>query len=540
MQHVLDATFGRGQPAAPPMSSCQPARCSAPPSHAGMNFHGQAAADRLGFWAQQARRLVWRRPFDVVLDASTPPVAQWFKGGTLNVSVNCVDRHVAAGRGDRIALHWIGELGETRDVTYGELLDAVGRAANHLRELGLRRGDRVVIYMPKIPEAVIAMLACVRLGVIHAVVSLQCSPRALADRIADAGAKLVVTADARYCAGQRSLVKADVDRALDLDERAAALVEKVLVVRRECSASVTNWLNGRDIWWHESVDRSSARHRARAFDAERPLFLLYPDAAAGSRAVVHSSGGYLTQAHYTFRYVFDHEPGADVYWCDADIESITGHTYGVYGPLSDGATSLLYEGTPDWPGSHRLFEIIEKYGVTAYYASSDAIPSFAERGGRVPTQHDLSSLRLIGATNELADADTCRWLHNVLGRGRCPVVDTWSQTETGGVVLSSPGVSVAEAGPQLAPLPGFSAHIVDEDANLVGTGQQGNLVLDRPWPAMLRGMWGGARPRRAAHWSRFPRQPWWYFTGYGASYDDEDAIRMLDRLDDADTDRLAV
>ncbi|WP_341268371.1 acetate--CoA ligase [Gordonia malaquae] len=503
-------------------------------ANATAEMYTRADADPDEFWAEQARRLDWAKPFEQVLDWSNAPFAKWFVGGELNVSVNCVDRHVAAGKGDRVAIHWIGEpIDDTRDITYSQLKDEVSRAANYLSSIGLQAGDRVAIYMPMVPEAIISMLACARLGLTHSVVFAGFSAAALRSRVDDAEAKVVITTDGQFRRGQPAPLKEAVDEALGTGADAAPSIEKVIVVRRTNHDPDLNWVEGRDVWWEDTVGEASPNHEPESFDAEHPLFLLYTSGTTGKpKGIVHSSGGYLTQASYTFHNVFDHKEGRDVFWCGADIGWVTGHSYLVYGPLSNGATEVIYEGTPNSPNEHRHFQIIEKYGVTTYYIAPTLIRTFMKWGREVPDAHDLSSLRLLGSVGEPINPEAWRWYNDVIGGGRCPIVDTWWQTETGGIMISPlPGVTATKPGSAMRPLPGISASIVDDNANPVGAGEQGYLVLDRPWPGMLRGIWGDPERFKETYWSRFEDQGW-YFAGDGARYDEDGALWVLGRVDD--------
>ncbi|MFT3660351.1 MAG: acetate--CoA ligase [Gordonia sp. (in: high G+C Gram-positive bacteria)] len=496
-------------------------------------MYARADADPEEFWAEQARRLDWATPFTGVLDWSDAPFAKWFGGGELNVAVNCVDRHVAAGKGDRVAIHWVGEPGDSRDITYRELKDEVSRAANYFSAVGLTAGDRVAIYMPMVPEAIISMLACARLGLTHSVVFAGFSAAALRSRVDDAEAKMVVTTDGQFRRGQPAELKTQVDEALGTGDDAAPSVEKVLVVRRTNHDENLPWVEGRDVWWEDTVAEQSPEHEAEAFDAEHPLFLLYTSGTTGKpKGIVHTSGGYLTQASYTFHNVFDHKEGRDVFWCTADIGWVTGHSYIVYGPLSNGATEVIYEGTPNSPDEHRHFQIIEKYGVTTYYTAPTLIRTFMKWGRAVPDAHDLSSLRLLGSVGEPINPEAWRWYHEVIGGGRCPIVDTWWQTETGAIMVAPlPGVTACKPGSAMRPLPGISANIVDDNGNPLPKGEQGYLVLDRPWPGMLRGIWGDEQRFKDTYWSRYAEQGW-YFAGDGARYDEDGALWVLGRVDD--------
>ncbi|MGB3303983.1 acetate--CoA ligase [Gordonia sp. (in: high G+C Gram-positive bacteria)] len=502
-------------------------------ANATAEMYSRAEADPLGFWAEQAHRLDWDTPFGEVLDWSNAPFAKWFVGGKLNVAYNCVDRHVLAGKGDRVAIHWVGEPGDSRDITYRQLQDEVSRAANYFTAIGLQTGDRVAIYMPMVPEAIISMLACARLGLTHSVVFAGFSAAALRSRVDDAEAKVVITTDGQYRRGKPAPLKDAVDEALGTGANAAPSVEKVIVVRRTNHEDNLNWVEGRDVWWEDTVAEASPHHEPEAFDAEHPLFLLYTSGTTGKpKGIVHSSGGYLTQASYTFHNVFDHKEGRDVFWCGADIGWVTGHSYLVYGPLSNGATEVIYEGTPNTPDEHRHFQIIEKYGVTTYYIAPTLIRTFMKWGRDIPDTHDLSSLRLLGSVGEPINPEAWRWYNEVIGHGKCPIVDTWWQTETGGIMISPlPGVTATKPGSAMRPLPGISANIVDDNGNNVADGEQGYLVLDKPWPGMLRGIWGDEERFKDTYWSRFAEQGW-YFAGDGARYDEDHALWVLGRVDD--------
>jgi len=498
------------------------------------DLYRAAEADRLEFWAEQARRLSWHTPFTEVLDWSGAPVARWFVGGRLNVAYNCVDRHVEAGNGDRVAIHWEGEpVGDARTITYAELKDSVGRAANTLTDLGLVAGDRVAIYMPMVPEAIVAMLACARLGVMHSVVFAGFSATALRARIEDAEAKLVITTDGQYRRGSAVSLKTAVDEAV----AGQSCVEHVLVVRR--TGIDVPWTEGRDLWWHETVENAAAEHSPEAFDSEHPLFLLYTSGTTGKpKGIMHTSGGYLTQASYTHYNVFDIKPETDVYWCTADIGWVTGHSYIVYGPLANGSTMVVYEGTPASPDEHRHFQIIEKYGVTIYYTAPTLIRTFMKWGRGIAFEHDLSSLRLLGSVGEPINPEAWRWYRLVFGGDHTPIVDTWWQTETGAIMISPlPGVTTCKPGSAMRPLPGISAKIVDDEGNELPPGSDhgeqvtGYLVLDKPWPSMLRGIWGDPERYVETYWSRFASQGW-YFAGDGARYGSDGEIWVLGRIDD--------
>jgi acetyl-CoA synthetase len=516
-------------------SSYPPATHFAAHANATDELYRQAEHDRLTFWAEQANRLSWATPFSQVLDWSAAPFAKWFTDGKLNVTYNCVDRHVEAGNGDRVAIHWEGErVGEGRTLTYSDLQSEVAKTANALTGLGLVAGDRVAIYLPMIPEAVVAMLACARLGVLHSVVFAGFTATALGARIADAEAKLLITADGQFRRGKPAPLKEAADQAV----ADAGTIEHVLVVQR--TGIDVPWTPGRDVWWHDVVEPASPEHQAEAFDAEHPLFLLYTSGTTGKpKGIVHTSGGYLTQASYTHHNVFDIKPETDVFWCTADIGWVTGHTYSVYGPLSNGVTQIIYEGTPDTPNLHRHFEIIEKYGATIYYTAPTMIRTFMKWGREIPDAHDLSSLRLLGTVGEPINPEAWRWYRKVIGRNSIPVVDTWWQTETGAAMISPlPGVAATKPGSAMTPLPGISAKIVDDNGNELsppstdeGEHTSGYLVLDQPWPSMLRGIWGDPDRFRETYWSKFAEQGW-YFAGDGARYDSDGSIWILGRIDD--------
>jgi acetyl-CoA synthetase len=505
-------------------------------ANAQADLYDSASSDRLAFWEEQARRLDWDTEWTEVLDWSDAPVAKWFVGGKLNVAYNCVDRHVEAGNGDRVAIHWIGEPGDdARDITYAELKDEVSRAANYLSSLGLVAGDRVAIYMPLLPEVYIAMLACARLGLTHSVVFAGFSPNALRSRIDDAEAKLVITADGQFRRGKPAPLKAGVDDALsgngvDADGDAES-VQNVLVVRR--TGLDVDWTDGRDVWWDEAMSEQSTEHTPEAFDSEHPLFLLYTSGTTGKpKGIVHTSGGYLTQSAYTHHNVFDHKPGEDVYWCTADVGWVTGHTYGVYAPLANGAECIVYEGTPNSPDEHRHFQIIEKYGVTIYYSAPTLIRTFMKWGNEIPAAHDLSSIRLLGSVGEPINPEAWRWYRENIGGGKAPIVDTWWQTETGAIMISPlPGVTETKPGSAMRPLPGIEVAIVDGDAKEIATDEQGFLVITEPWPAMLRGIWGDMERYRDTYWSRFAEEGY-YFAGDGAKWDADGALWVLGRVDD--------
>jgi acetyl-CoA synthetase len=486
-----------------------------------------ADADHEGFWAEQARtRLTWTKDFTQSLDWSNAPFATWFADGELNAAYNCVDRHVEAGHGDRVAIHFVGEPdGDTRDITYADLHVQVQRAANALQDLGVGTGDTVAIYLPMIPEAAVAMLACARIGAPHSVVFGGFSAEALNSRIQDAKCKVVITADGGYRRGSAAALKPAVDGALD---RAETPVEHVLVVKR--TGQDVAWTD-RDVWWHEALERADATHTAQGFEAEHPLFILYTSGTTGKpKGIVHTTGGYLTQVAYTNAVVHDLHPDTDVYWCTADIGWVTGHSYIVYGPMANGATQVMYEGTPDTPHQGRWWEIVEKYKVSIIYTAPTAIRTFMKWGEAIPQKFDLSSLRVLGSVGEPINPEAWMWYRRVIGAEKAPVVDTWWQTETGGIMISPlPGVTALKPGSAQRAIPGISVDVVDDEAKSVPDGGGGYLVVDKPWPAMLRGIWGDPERYRETYWSRFEGL---YFAGDGAKKDDEGNIWLLGRVDD--------
>ncbi|WP_292830949.1 acetate--CoA ligase [Microbacterium sp.] len=499
---------------------------------ANADLYAQAAADREAFWAEQARALHWDTPFTQTLDWSNPPFAQWFADGELNVAYNCLDRHVEAGRGDRVALLWEGEPGDSRRITYADLTEEVKRVSNVLEGLGIGRGDRVAIYMPMIPEAIAAMLAVARIGAIHSVVFGGFSADSLRARIDDAGAKLVITSDGGYRKARTSPLKPAVDQALgDRGAGPQESVEHVLVVRR--TGDEISWDPDRDIWWHEAVPAASPEHVAQPFPAENPLFILYTSGTTGKpKGILHTSGGYLTQAAFTHKVAHDIHPETDVFWCTADIGWVTGHSYVVYGPLANGTTQVLYEGTPDVPHPGRWWEIVEKYGVTILYAAPTAIRSFMKIGRHVPEQFDLSSIRLLGSVGESINPEAWMWYRHVIGADSAPIIDTWWQTETGAMMVSAlPGVTETKPGSAQVPLPGIGIDVVDDDGNHVGNGNGGLLVITEPWPAMLRGIWGDPDRFVETYWQKFQQQGY-YFAGDGARLDEDGDVWFLGRVDD--------
>jgi acetyl-CoA synthetase len=504
------------------------------------SIYSTADADWEGYWAEQARALDWFRDWDTVLTWDLP-FARWFDGGTLNVSYNCLDRHVNAGRGDKVAFHWEGEPGDSRTITYSELLRDVSRFANVLKGLGVGRGDRVAIYMPMIPELPVAMLACTRIGAVHSVVFGGFSSEALRDRILDAEARVVVTADGGWRRGSPLGLKPQVDAAVAEDTS----VEHVVVARRIGSdigggtgGSIPQMTVGRDHWWHQL---SSGEDQAAGgvpsdecepehMDAEDLLFILYTSGTtAEPKGIMHTTGGYLTQVASTHRAVFDLHPETDVYWCAADIGWVTGHSYIVYGPLANGATSVMYEGTPDFPDRDRWWSIVERYRVSILYAAPTAIRTFMKWGALYPERHDLTSLRLLGSVGEPINPEAWMWYSTHIGGGACPVVDTWWQTETGSIMISPlPGITSTKPGSATFPLPGVGAEVVDDAGNPVALGG-GYLTLTHPWPAMLRGIYGDPERYQEIYWSRYPGR---YFAGDGAKVDEDGYLWLLGRVDD--------
>jgi len=489
------------------------------------DVYDTAAADRPAFWGEQAKRLDWGTPFTEVLDWSDAPFAKWFVGGKLNAAYNCVDRHVDAGNGDKVALHFVGEPEDDfRDITYTELKDLVSQAANALIDLGVQTGDRIAIYLPMIPEAVIAMLACARLGAPHTVVFGGFSADALSSRILDCDAKVVITADGGYRRGNPSALKPAVDEAL----QKCPDVTGVLVVRR--TGQDVDWTEGRDVWWHDTVDQASTEHTPEMFDAEHPLYVMYTSGTTGSpKGILHTTGGYLVQSAWTFWAVFDYKPD-DVYWCTADVGWVTGHSYIVYGPLANGATQVLYEGTPDTPHKGRWWQIIEKFKVSLFYTAPTAIRTCMKWGEEIPAKFDLSSLRILGSVGESINPEAYVWYRDNIGGGRTPIVDTWWQTETGAHMISPlPGVTSGKPGSAMTAIPGIAAEVVDDAGHPVDNGEGGYLVITEPWPSMLRTIWGDDQRYKDTYWARWPQ---YYFAGDGARKDADGAIWLLGRVDD--------
>ncbi|WP_091234512.1 acetate--CoA ligase [Microbacterium sp. 3J1] len=498
--------------------------------------YGRGSADPVSFWEDAARRLDWAEPWHTAHEWDPPvdgavPAARWFVGGRLNVAYNCVDRHVAAGRGDKVALHFEGEPGDRVTVTYADLQRRVARAANALIELGIEPGDRVVIYLPVLVETVVITLACARIGAVHSLVFGGFSAEAVRFRLTDTGAKLLVTSDGQFRRGTATEVKTTADvAAADLPH-----LEHVLVLRR--TGQDVPWTEGRDVWWHEAVDRASSQHVAEAFDAEHPLFIIYTSGTTGRpKGLVHTSGGYLTHASWAHWAHFDAKPD-DVHWCTADLAWVTAHTYEIYGPLSNGLTQVIYEGTPDTPNRERHLEIIERYGVTVYYTAPTLIRTFMTWfGADLPAGHDLTTLRLLGTVGEAINPEAWVWFRRNFGRDELPVIDTWWQSETGAAMIAPlPGVTTLKPGSASVPLPGIDAAVVDENGDEVVPGRSGTLVVRRPWPGMARTVWGDPQRYRDAYWSAYAGKGdtgGYYVAGDGATRDHDGFIWILGRLDD--------
>ncbi|MFL5725475.1 MAG: acetate--CoA ligase [Chloroflexota bacterium] len=515
----IEALYGEGQRFEPDPSFA--AQANAQPE-----LYEEAERDFEEFWARIAReRVSWSKPFDKTLEWDLP-FAKWFVGGELNMSYNCVDRHVENGLGDKVAYHWIAEPGDTRTITYGDLHREVQKAANALKELGIEKGDRVAIYMPMIPELPIAMLACARLGAPHTVVFGGFSAEALSGRINDAEAKLVITADGSYRRGKAMPLKPAVDEALE----DTSTIEHVLIVRRLGDAAATKMTAGRDVWWHDIVERQAADCPPVPVDSEHMLYLLYTSGTtAKPKGIMHTTAGYLVGTAFTHWAIFDVKPD-DVYWCAADIGWVTGHSYIVYGPLANATTSILYEGSPDTPAWDRWWQIIEEYKVDILYCAPTAIRAFMKQGSEFPAKHDLGSLRVMGSVGEPINPEAWLWYHEHIGGGRTPIVDTWWQTETGQIMISPlPGITTTKPGSATFPFPGVEADVVDSNGKSVPPGGGGYLVLKRPWPAMLRGIYGDPERYKETYWSRFPGM---YFAGDGARRDDDGYLWLLGRVDD--------
>lgn len=492
----------------------------------------RAASDREAFWAEAAERLSWDTKWDQVLDWSDPPFAKWFVGGRINAAYNCVDRHVEEGRGDKVAFHFVGEpVDDERDITYAELKDLVCQAANALTDLGVGSGDRVAIYMPMIPEAIVAMLACARIGAPHTVVFGGFSSDALATRIVDCQAEVVITSDGGYRRGSPSALKPAVDEGRAKAAEQGQEVRKVLVVKR--TGQDVEWDDDVDVWWDDTVGQASTEHACEFFDSEHPLYVMYTSGSTGKpKGILHTTGGYLTGAAYTHWAVFDLKADTDVYWCTADIGWVTGHSYIVYGPLANGVTQVLYEGTPDSPERGRWWKIVADKKVSLFYTAPTAIRSFMKQGREIPDQHDMSSLRILGSVGEPINPEAYVWYRHVIGGDRTPVVDTWWQTETGSIMISPlPGVTHGKPGSAMVPIPGVAADVVTEEGESVPDGSGGYLVLTEPWPSMLRTIWGDDERFKDTYWSKYPKQGW-YFAGDGAKKDSDGDLWVLGRVDD--------
>ena len=515
---ALEALLQEGRTFAPPESF----RKTALDTDA--SVYEDAERDWQGFWAVQALALDWTQEWESILEWDLP-FAKWFVGGKLNVAYNCLDRHVEAGHAGQVAFHWEGEPGDSRAVTYGDLLEETCRVANTLRSFGVEKGDRVAIYMGMVPETVAAMLACARIGAPHSVVFGGFTAQSLKDRINDAQAKVLVTADGAWRRGAVVALKDIADEAV----AGSPSIEHVLVLRR--TENDVTMQDGRDVWWHDAVAGQSSTCSCEEMDSEDLLYLLYTSGTTGKpKGIMHSTGGYLTQCAYTHKHVFDLDPDRDVYWCTADVGWVTGHSYIVYGPLANRTTSVLYEGTPDFPDKDRLWSIVEKYKVTTFYTAPTAIRTFMKWGDEYPARHDLSSIRLMGTVGEPINPEAWVWYYQTIGGGRCPVVDTWWQTETGAIMISPlPGATTLKPGSATFPLPGIKAGIVDDAGAEVGIPGGGYLVLERPWPSMLRGIWGDPERYRETYWSRFAGK---YFAGDGAKRDDDGYFWLLGRVDD--------
>ncbi|HEY8426642.1 MAG TPA: acetate--CoA ligase [Limnochordales bacterium] len=488
------------------------------------DVYRQADEDFEGFWARWAEELVWFRKWDRVLEWN-PPDARWFVGGRLNASVNCVDRHLATPRKNKAAILWEGEPGDTRVVTYQELARQVHRFANVLKSLGVRKGDRVTLYLPMVPELPIAMLACARIGAVHSVVFGGFSPAALAQRIADSGSRVLVTCDEYYRRGERIPQKRRADEAVQM----AGGIEKVVVVRR--TGADVPMTPGRDLWWEDLMASADPHCPPEPMDSEDMLFMMYTSGTTGKpKGIVHTTGGYLVGVHATTKWVFDLKE-EDTYWCSADIGWITGHSYIVYGPLSNGATTVMYEGSPDWPDKDRLWSMVERYSVNIFYTAPTAIRQFMQWGEEYPRRHDLSSLRLLGSVGEPINPEAWVWYHRVIGGERCPIVDTWWQTETGMILITPlPGITVTKPGSATRPFPGVKAAVLDDQGQPVPPGGGGYLAILRPWPAMLRTIWGDHQRYVDTYWSRWNRQT--YYPGDGAKWDEDGYFWVLGRVDD--------
>jgi len=484
--------------------------------------YARAQQDREGYWAEWARQLEWMRPWDQVLEW-TPPHAKWFVGGKLNASVNCLDRHVRAGRGDRVALIWEGEPGEVRRLTYADLHEQVNRFGNVLKGLGVGKGDRVAIYLPMVPEVAVAMLACARIGAPHTVVFGGFSAESLRDRINDAAATVLITADGGYRRGSVVPLKQNSDDAIS----ATPSIQHVVVVKR--TGQAVPMQSGRDHWWDDLMAKVASDCPPEAMDAEDPLYILYTSGTTGKpKGILHTTGGYLTHVYATTKWVFDLKDD-DVFWCTADVGWVTGHSYVVYGPLALGVTEVMYEGAPDHPGKDRFWAICARHGVTVFYTAPTAIRAFMKWGTELPAKHDISKLRLLGSVGEPINPEAWMWYQKHIGGGRCPIVDTWWQTETGGIMITPlPGVTTTKPGSATVPFPGIDAQLLDGEGKPVQVGG-GYLAITSPWPGMLRTIWGDDERYRSVYWSKWPNT---YFAGDGAKRDEQGYYWLLGRVDD--------
>ncbi len=487
-------------------------------------LHRKSIENPEAWWSSQAEALTWQKKWDTVLDWSDAPFARWFDGGKINAAENCLDKHVAAGNGDRVAIHWIGEPGDTRDITFSELLEDTCRFANALKANGIKSGDRVLIYMPMVPEAAVAMLACARIGAVHSVVFGGFSATSIKDRLEDSEATSIITADGGWRRGSVVPLKENVDAAL----KEYSGVENVFVLNR-CQNEVT-MVDGRDKWWHEETANVSSDCPAEGFDAEHPLFILYTSGSTGKpKGILHTTGGYLTLTASTFKHVFDHKE-EDVYWCTADVGWITGHSYIVYGPMANGATQVMYEGAPNFPDWDRFWEIVDAYKVSIFYTAPTAIRAFIKAGDAHVDKHDLSSLRVLGTVGEPINPEAWMWYHEKIGGGRCPIVDTWWQTETGGIMISPlPGATPTKPGTATRPFLGIDAAILDETGQECGPNEGGKLVIRQPWPSMLRTIYNDSERYKDTYWNEYEGI---YLAGDGARTDEDGYFWIVGRLDD--------
>ena len=488
-------------------------------------LHQRSIDDPESWWSEQASNLKWQKPWDTVLDWSGAPFAKWFEGGKLNAAENCLDRHVEEGNGDRVALHFVGEPGDTRDITYAELLADTCKFANALKSQGINKGDRVLIYMPMVPEAAVAMLACARIGAVHSVVFGGFSAQSILDRLEDSEAVAVITADGGWRRGGIVPLKANVDAALSDYEGV-----KTTFVLKRCENDI-EMKEGRDVWWHEVTADVPNECAPECLEAEDPLFILYTSGSTGKpKGILHTTGGYMTYTATTFKYIFDHKED-DIYWCTADVGWITGHSYIVYGPMANGATQVMYEGAPNYPDWNRFWEIIEHYKVSIFYTAPTAIRAFIKAGDEHVDKHDISSLRLLGTVGEPINPEAWMWYRDKIGGGRCPIVDTWWQTETGGIMISPlPGAIPTKPGTATRPFFGVDAAIFDESGNPCGPNEGGKLVIRKPWPSMLRTIYGDDKRYKETYWNEYGDTI--YVAGDGARADEDKNFWIVGRLDD--------